>query len=369
MTRRRGLDHLLPSTFEERGATVPFTTPALSMARVRKDWRDRLEIVVGQFSGGPGAYVIPWLTVTEIISLTSHDVLLHEKVLERQALDPHAVRMAALEVARSGLAGPDVVAGAAKALADDEEAKALNQVVLIIKVIEEAEPVHARNLMRNIRTPEGQDRVREVFFSIGDKLNLDAKAFDRRLSDLGIATYPVGTVWSPFDGRLRRLVRRLGEFTTSVGNWGLEHLGEGADQAAFCAEVSSHTLKIAREALQRFDTVVGSPRQIVADWEARAAAVRRLVMRLAWLVDGWQPLIETWFAVADDDGRIDALEYILPRLPFVPVKELEPDPAANSTTNLLGKGGKWVRLNEDWKTGEPDPILVRRLEALRAREL
>lgn len=369
MTRRRGLDHLLPSTFEERGATVPFTTPALSLARVRKDWRDRLEIVIGQFSGGPGAYVIPWATVTEIISLTSHDILLHERVLERRALDPHAVRMAALEVARSGLAGPDVVAGAAKALADDEEAKALNQVVLIIKVIEEAEPTHARNLMRDIRTPEGQDRVREVFFSIGDRLNLDAKAFDQRLSDLGIATYPVGTVWSPFDGRLRRLVRRLGEFTTAVGNWSMEHLGEGADQAAFTAEVSAHSLKIAREALQRFDTVVGSPRQIVADWEARASAVQRLVMRLAWLVDGWQPLIETWYAATEDDMRIDALDFIVPRLPFIPVKELEPDPAANNATALFGKAGRWVKLNQDWKTGEPDPILVRRIEALRAREL
>ena len=313
--------------------------------------------------------MIPWATISEIISLTSHDVLLHEKVLERQALDPHAVRMAALEVARSGLAGPDVVAGAAKALADDEEAKALNQVVLIIKVIEEAEPAHARNLMRDIRTTEGQDRVREVFFSIGDRLNLDAKSFDQRLSDLGIATYPVGTVWSPFDGRLRRLVRRLGEFTVAVGTWGLEHLGEGADQAAFASEVAAHSLKIAREALQRFDAVVGSPRQIVADWEARASAVRRLVMRLAWLVDGWQPLIETWFAAIEDDARIDALEYIVPRLPFVPVKELEPDPAANSANVLFGKASKWVRLNQDWKTGEPDLILVRRLEALRAREL
>ena len=364
--RRNSLDHLLPSTFEERGATVPFTTPALSLARVRKNSRDRLEIVVGQFSGGPGAYVIPWASLSEIITLTSHDVLLHEKVEERQALDPHAVRMAALEVARSGLAGPDVVASAAKALADDEEAKALNQVILILKVIEEAEPAHARSLMRDIRTPEGQDRVREVFFSFGDRLNLDAKAFDQRLSDLGIATYPVGTVWSPFDGRLRRLVRRLGEFTAAVSTWGMEHLGEGADQAAFTAEVSAFSLKIAREALQRFDTVVGSPRQIVVDWEARATAVSRLVMRLAWLVDGWQPLIETWFLAGDDQARIEAMDFIVPRLPFIPAKELEPVPVAIA---LVRKGGRWVKLNQDWKTGEPDRILIRRLEALRAREL
>ena len=146
----------------------------------------------------------------------------------------------------------------------------------------------------------------------------------------------------------------------------MEHLGEGADQAAFTAEVSAFSLKIAREALQRFDTVVGSPRQIVVDWEARATAVSRLVMRLAWLVDGWQPLIETWFLAGDDQARIEAMDFIVPRLPFIPAKELEPVPVASA---LVRKGGRWVKLNQDWKTGEPDRILIRRLEALRAREL
>jgi hypothetical protein len=363
---RRGFDHLLPSTFEERGASVPFTTPALSDARVRKDFRDRLEIVVGQFSGGPGAYVIPWAALPNIVSLTTHDILLHERVNVRQALDPYNVRLCALEVAKSGLAGPDVVAGAAKALADDEEAKALNQVVLIIKVIEEAEPLRARELMRNITTPEGQERVRVVFFAIGDRLRLDPKAFDQRLSDLGIATYPVGTTWSPVDGRLRRLLRRLEMFSSALASWSSERLGESADQATFTVEVVEHTLKLAREALQRFNAVVGSPRQIVADWEARAPAVRRLVMRMAWLLDGWQPLIEMWAGAVGDDAQVEALAFIVPRLPFIPAKELEPDTQARATS-LLGRASKWVRMNEDWKTGEPDMVMVRRLEELKAR--
>jgi hypothetical protein len=366
--RQRVFDHLLPSTFEERGAAVPFTTPVLAQSRVRKDWRDRLEIVIGQFSGGPGAFVIPWAAVPEMVSLTTHDVLLHEAVMGRQALEPHAVRMAALEIAKTGLAGPEVVDAATKALAADEEAKALNQVVLILKVIEETEPAEAKALTRNITTPEGQERVREALFAIGERLNLDAKGFDQRLSELGAATYAVGAAWSPLEGRLRRLVARLGEFTAALGAWGGERLGEAADQAHFGAEMAAHTLKIASGVLQQFDEIVGSPRTILADWDGNAAQVRRLATRLAWLVDGWQPLLDTWFDAGDEAARIEALAYIVPRLPFIPAKEVDPDQAGKTGADLFGKAGRWVKANEDWKTGEPDLESVHRLEALKSKE-
>lgn len=363
----RGFDHLLPSTFEERGATVPFTTPILSDSRVRKDWRDKLEIVIGQFSGGPGAIVIPWTAVGEMISLTTHDVLLHEEVMARRALDPYAVRMAALEVAKSGLAGPDVVEAATQCLAADEEAKALNQVVLIIKVIEEAEPNQAKALMRDIMNPDGQERVREALFAIADRLQLDAKAFDNLLSELGVATYAVGTAWSPTEGRLRKLVSRLGEFSASIADWASERLSEAADQAHFTVELSNHTLKIATEVLRKFDSLVGSPRSIVMEWDVKSGEVRGQATRLAWLVDGWEPLIETWTAAVDEAEQIAALESIVPRLPFIPAKEIDPDKDEKANNDLFGKKRRWVKMNEDWKTGEPDSELVHRLEMLKTR--
>lgn len=363
----RGFDHLLPSTFEERGATVPFTTPILADSRVRKDWRDKLEIVIGQFSGGPGAIVIPWTAVSDMISLTTHDVLLHEEVLAKRALDPYTVRMAALEVAKSGLAGPEVVEAATKSLAADEEAKALNQVVLIVKVIEEAEPTQAKALMRDVMNPDGQERVREALFAIADRLQLDAKAFDNRLSELGVATYAVGAPWSPTAGRLRKLVGRLGEFATSIGEWAEGRLDEAGDQAQFTVEISHHTLKIATDVLHKFDERVGSPRAIVTEWELKAGEVRGLATRLAWLVDGWEPLIDTWTSATDEAQQIAALASIVPRLPFIPAKEIDPDKDEKTNNDLFGKKRRWVKMNEDWKTGEPDFELVQRLEMLKAR--
>lgn len=50
----------LPSTFEERGAVAPFTTPSLAMSRVRPDDRHGLVLMMPNMGGGDGAYVVPW---------------------------------------------------------------------------------------------------------------------------------------------------------------------------------------------------------------------------------------------------------------------------------------------------------------------
>ena len=56
----RTSDAYLPATFEERGVAVSFTTPALAYARIRKDYRDRLEVVLPNIGDAKGTFVIPW---------------------------------------------------------------------------------------------------------------------------------------------------------------------------------------------------------------------------------------------------------------------------------------------------------------------
>ncbi|MEI9987084.1 MAG: hypothetical protein WDN69_30395 [Aliidongia sp.] len=55
MTGRSG-SAMLPATFEERGAVVPFTTPALSLARVRRDQRQRMILLMPNFGGTEGGF-------------------------------------------------------------------------------------------------------------------------------------------------------------------------------------------------------------------------------------------------------------------------------------------------------------------------
>ena len=85
---------VVPSTFEERGTIVPFTTPELAQARVRRDARGQLELLVAGFSGGRGIYVFPWYQVPEILRLTLHDQALHAEISHSDATTPDRMRQA-----------------------------------------------------------------------------------------------------------------------------------------------------------------------------------------------------------------------------------------------------------------------------------
>lgn len=364
----RAIEHMLPSTFEERGAAIPFTTPQLAHARVRGDWRGRLELVVAKFAESAGAYVIPWPAVKDIGTLTTHDVMLHEEVMKQNALDPHGVRLCALTVAKTGLAGPEIAEAAEKALAEDEEAKALNQVVLILRVIEEAEPAVAKTLVRELATPQGQDRIRETLSSVAGRLGIEADILDKRISALGDKTYDVGTAWSPSEGRLRRQLKKLEAMQKSTAEWASERLGEAAEQAKFTSDVAAYTIANAREVLQKFDKMLASPRAIVADWDIKAPAAEKLARRLTWLIDGWDPIVEMWMASTEEAQHIDALSRIASVLPFVPRDEAESGNVNSSVFNTLqAQGRKWVRSNTNWQTGEPDVELIKRLEEVKAK--
>jgi len=99
-------------TFEERGVSVPFTTPALAGARVRRDLRHGLVLLVPNPSGARGMYVAPWSGVRDMCNPTLHDGLLHDGLLhdaiaaaKAEPISPSMVRAAARRIAAEGAAG------------------------------------------------------------------------------------------------------------------------------------------------------------------------------------------------------------------------------------------------------------------------
>ncbi|HZT89092.1 MAG TPA: hypothetical protein VFA12_14050 [Stellaceae bacterium] len=361
-------EHLLPSTFAERGAIVPFTTPLMSNARVRKDWRDRLELVISGFADGAGEYVLPWDAAADVVSMTAHDTMLHEEVMNRQALDPYGIRQAALDVAKTGLAGPEVADAAARSAADDEAIKELNEAMLTLRLIAEIDRGRADALRREVGTSEGRARVREALTEMSSQLKLDGAAFSS-LAQLGGLTCAVCVPDSPTPGRLRRLVRQLGDFRVSVSNWGAERLGVVAEQAGFCAAVAANTLRTAEACLAEFDAAIARPGRLIANGKGRSDQVQHLVGRLAWMLDGWDRVVEAWAEAADDNAKINILGSLVQVLPLLPRKEAEADSHRNEAQPPGTQGRRWVHTNEDWRTGEPDPEMVQRLEALKAKTL
>lgn len=365
--RPRLAEEFLPSTFEERGTSVPFTTALLAYARVRKSARGYIELCVTRFSDAAGYYVIPWNAVRDIASLTVHDYALHEEIVTARALDPYAMRLAALRVAADGLAGEAAAEAAIAALAADEELKALNQVMLMMRVLQEVDPVAAPHLLRGITTSEGQARVRAALFEAADRLELKPEIFDQRLSQLGINTYTAGVPWSPTEGRLRRILRRLGEFVQSLVLWARVRMSDAAHTARFCAGVANITHSIGVGLLGELDALLGDPRTIVVSRETLRYDIDRLNARLAWLLDGWDAICTWWFDGENQsvDDQAVILQDILPVLPIVPRDELE---GAKRFTvgGMVQRSRRFVRLHEDWLTGDfVDVDTVDRMEQLK----
>jgi hypothetical protein len=365
--RARLAEEFLPSTFEERGIAVPFTTAILAYSRARKSARGFIELCVTRFADAAGYYVIPWNAVRDIASLTVHDYALHEEVITARALDPHAMRLAALRVAADGLAGEAAADAAIAVLAADDELKALNQVLLMMRVLQEIDPVAAPLLFRGISRPEGQARVRAALFGAADRLELKPEIFDYRLSQLGINTYTVGVPWSPTEGRLRRILRRLGELVQSLVLWARIRVSDAAHTARFCASVASLTHTIGTGLLSELDELLADPRSIVISWDQLKEQVEQRCTRLAWLLDGWDPICQWWFDGENQsvDDQAVILQDILPVLPIVPRDELE---GAKRFTvgDLVQRSRRFVRLHEDWLTGDlVDVDMVDRMEQLK----
>ncbi|MGK7867734.1 hypothetical protein [Falsiroseomonas sp. E2-1-a20] len=104
------------STFAERGVAVPFTTPMLAGARLRRAATGESELVLAGL-GGRGIYVLEWEAAVGLASPTLHDHQLWPHLAALPTVTPARVRQAACSVAAIGLAGRDAAAAAMAALA------------------------------------------------------------------------------------------------------------------------------------------------------------------------------------------------------------------------------------------------------------
>ena len=129
-----------PTTFLERGAYVPFTTPMLTGARVRPADRFGLELIVPNPSGGRGDYILQWTGLRSICRPTVHDIQLTERIASLRGVTPANIRHAARELACQGLAGRAAVSAASTALALEAEGQVFMNFELLLRLVQQQEP-------------------------------------------------------------------------------------------------------------------------------------------------------------------------------------------------------------------------------------
>lgn len=361
----RGSEYL-PATFEDRGVAISFTTPKLNQARLRRNERQGLELLVPDFADSGATYVMPWPLLPELVSMTLHDRELHKLITAKPALTPWEMRRLQMEIGARGLAGPAAAAACRQALGEDDRLRLAANFALIQKVFGflgfATEELKAANFL----TVETQTHVRRAFQALGKEIGASPEQCYGAIAEQSASLAQIGVPGADQPGRLRRILDEMRFLIGSVDRWSTTAYSEHQGRANMVARVAEHTVMMADYDLDRLDRRISDIARFVKDWEREAQEVRRLASRLSWLLDGWDHIAAAWRSAignseADTTDALTDIERVLPR---VPRKEVEHIPQLAESAAKLN-GGRRVAAMQDWRSKSRDSDLIRRLEQVK----
>ncbi len=320
------------ATFEERGFSVPFTTPALASARVRRDERHGLVLIVSNPAGGRSVYVLPWSGAHDMCQPTLHDTMLygHISACGGKPISPGTVRAAARQVAIDGAAGRPAYSAAVKAMrADFEARRATNQFLL--------DALAAQTVVQADATEIAA--LADMAYEIGIGPDAERSSIALRLAQLKTLHKELSTL-------LQMGSDETGYVAITCGTAAL---------AIRCAE------KVLTTARARFEDI-GS---LLAGFRSRGADLASVIGRPAWVLDGWELPGLLWSAASGVAAQRVALVEIGQALAMLP-KEAEQWLDVPVDLELSQGVRRTVSVNQDWRTGFSTLDVVARNEQFRA---
>lgn len=357
-----------PSTFEERGAAVPFTTPMLNNSRVRLTEKESLELMVAGLSGGAGVYVIGWTGLEQVFSMTVHDRILHKELLEGKAATPFSIRKISMKVAASGLAGPGLVERAKAIEAEEEGERLITNFMLVSRTVEQVAKKDMPLTLASIGDRKGQQRTKTILSEVAGRFSLNADQLYARLEEWSDLVAPAGLPSMPRTSRLRQLQFRLRDFIESIGGFALGDKSDAGPIAQLAADVAERTLQYTNTHMAVLDDCQADISGTLQHWFERKNEMAKALLKLEWLLDGWDPIMCMWLEALDGDRylRQDTAIEIGRQLPMLPRNEIEEQDRKGIEELIDGKG-RLVKPLESWMTGQMDLDLVLRVE--RTREM
>ncbi len=357
-----------PKTFAERGASVPFTTAALMWARVRQR-ADIKELLVPGLANTRGIYVFEWAGIPQRFTLTLHDRLLFRAIAPEPNPTPTAVAAIANRVALSGAAGPEVQAAAERRVKQAEDLALLARYTLVMRAIERMSGDGTRIAVAELRTAAGQQRAKQILANIASRSKLTPQVLQQRIDQLGTSLADTGLLGMPVKAPVRLLMQQMAQMARVLREWADEGKGDSVVEARLISQVAEETFRLAEQLTAIIDDSTVDIDSLLGDWTSGERIVRAAAQRIAWLLDGWERLVNMWLDVADrsPSDQSQTLSLMSYLLPLMPPSELKPEDAAKwgqFSTTLYGQ----ARNSETPPTGLFDLEMMLRLEGHRARE-
>lgn len=355
-------DSFEPTSFRERGATVPFTTPLLLNARIRATASGRgLEMVVPNPSGGRGALILPWSAMGEICSPTLFDRHLWEELSASQDISPIGIRHEAQRLAASGLAGRQAALMAKNAQRREQESQRAVRGMLVATLISAigASPNSVRN------QPADAERI---FFKQGERAIAHAAAmagmalpdFAADLNELALTLSGAAPESRGVDARIRQMLVELQRVADEIEEWAAQEQQEAAHVKAanFIITSARQTLQCGQVALANSVSLITDLGSLVPKWRVEKEAILERARGPDWVLDGWKIPVALWQAAEPKQRRASIWEMALiaPVLPREGKSWLNPSSGSLETPQRITQ---IVREKSDWRSGNRMELVAR----------
>jgi hypothetical protein len=292
--------------------------------------------------------------------------VLYQRCLRLGAIEPAAIRDAALAVAREGHAGRAAASAAETTIAWDRAQVVRARAMLILRLAERldpdftpAPPVAEQAVYLNVRAMRRLERLAP---SMGCRPTDLAAA----LTALGRVFAPVGTAGGDRDARIPLLLRRLEETQVGLAEWlraapgnEISELGQaiGAAIGRICESGAA--------VLDKTRAARSEPVALLKRWITDRTGVVALAARCDWLLDGWERVSLVWRAAGTQATRRAALLEMAPLVPVLPREVL----AWTDTVipvEAMRPACRVTSSQDSWRTGGAAFALTTRNERLLA---
>ena len=356
-----------PTTFQERGVVVPFTSPVLAGTRARLSGNRSLELIVHNPAGGRGVYVVPWTAITSFGRPTLHDKVLNTRMAFLDRITPATVRETARAAAAEGLAGESAMQATIKTIGIEEDDRRATNHRMLLALIRQVNI--APNLSSVSPGPDSTDldtRARQTLAWLGPRLGQHTTWGIGALAALADAMASVAVTEAGDRGRVPRLMQMLRDTRDGISAWiAAQQNGDRVAYARSICSVADVTLTLAAGLLAHARTMTEDVVNLLRIWASDPDAVRRLATRPEWLLDGWEYICLVWNYARDDAARRTALVEIADYLPILP-REVNEWTGPRSDLGDPFFEHRSILLNEDWHTGATVFDLIARNEQFRS---
>jgi hypothetical protein len=355
-----------PATFQERGVSVPFTTPILAGTRARNGSRDHVELLVPNPSGGKGYYVLGCSAVRSLCRPTVHDSRLNQLVSGLPQITPASVRLAAMEVAASGLAGRAAMQSALTSLDRDEQEHVFAKFMLLGKLATQISPEEFdADAWQRSPTAELEQEAHDIVMRFAASFWERPEMLALELGSLAEHLAPLGMAGQASSARIPRLIENLKSLESGLADWMQDHCNDvRCELGEMVVFATRATIAITGTVLAAIQAMVGDAPTLLRNWSKLHARLAELAGRPEWLLDGWELLCALWHASKGPDQQGAAITEIAQLVPMLP-REVAQWSAVPGEARLATASDA-IRFDRDWRAGPATLQLTARNERLRA---